>query len=48
MILYKIIKYVRNINKKTNDETDGKLKVVYQVDKNKLKNDNNITAEEAI
>lgn len=47
-ILYKIIKYIRNINKKTNNKTDDKLKVVYQVDKNKLQNDNNITAEEVI
>jgi len=44
-ILYKTIKYVRNINKKTNNKTDDKLKVVYQVDKNKLQN-NNITVEE--
>lgn len=48
-ILYKIIKYVGSINKKTNDKTDDTLKVVYQVDKNKLKNDNNnITVKEAI
>ncbi|KAL4127063.1 hypothetical protein QTP88_011261 [Uroleucon formosanum] len=47
-ILYKIIKYIRNINKKANSKTDDKLKIVYQVDKNKLQNDNNITAEEVI
>ncbi|KAL4122483.1 hypothetical protein QTP88_014805 [Uroleucon formosanum] len=47
-ILYKIIKYIRNINKKANSKTDDKLKIVYQGDKNKLQNDNNITAEEVI
>jgi uncharacterized membrane protein len=36
VILYKIIKYIRNINKKTNNKTDDKLKIVYQVNKNKL------------
>jgi len=46
VILYKIIKCVRNIDKKTKDKTNDKLNVIYHVDKDKIQNDNNTTVEE--
>lgn len=48
VITYKIIKYVKNRNKKINHKTKDKLNVVYHVDKNKIQKDDNITVEEVI